>query len=302
MTIKTQPTPDDLSNLQMHLLERSIEWLAQDLETFSKRLRNRLVKDHSVLLEFLGPVSNFQFPFMALASLTLLIHSVKNPEHLRAIVSMLTNQQFTSTQQEEMYDVFSAALITTLSEVAEDAWCPALQGSWQLLLTLTRERIFSAPDMPPLAPLRQHSPFQLATPHRHYWALIVDHNVQARQSLCAHLETQGYGCYEAENGAIALHFLEGTLRIDVVVSNYHMPIMNGLQFLKALGLEHSHQYPPVILYNSHLYQDFVSEARTAGAWAIVAQPYSHAELQAIMTQAIQAQSPQLTYRSRKEDQ
>jgi len=302
MTIATQSTPADLTTLQMHLLERSIEWVAQDSEKFSNHFRNELLKHHAGFIEALVPISASQFQFMTLASLTLIIHSVKHPNHLRAILSLLTNQRFTVQQQKDMYHVFSSALMTVLSRVAEDAWCPALQGSWQSVLTRTREHIFYATDVRLAATLGQHSPFQLATRHVHNWTLIVNENEHVRKSLCAYLETQGYGCYEAENGAIALHFLEGTLPIDVVVSDYHMPIMNGLQFLQTLELKHPNQHPPVILSNRHLSQDFVNAARAAGAWAVIAQPYSHEELQVIMTQAIRAQSQPLTHRSRKEEQ
>jgi CheY-like chemotaxis protein len=60
--------------------------------------------------------------------------------------------------------------------------------------------------------------------------LVVDDNQDFRYVLSARLISAGYGVYEAANGWDALDQMEKHL-VDVVLTDYHMPELNGFEFL-----------------------------------------------------------------------
>jgi CheY-like chemotaxis protein len=64
--------------------------------------------------------------------------------------------------------------------------------------------------------------------------LIADDFGPLRTSLKKYFEARGFGtCLEAENGREALRLAE-QLRPDVVILDYSMPVMNGLDAAKAV--------------------------------------------------------------------
>ncbi len=301
MTIANRAAQAELTDLQMHLLEHSFEWVAQDPLRFSEQLRKHLLRSHPEFVDLLEHLSIPQFQLMSLTSLSLLIHSLQNPEHMRVISQFIHDQDYTLVKQRDVYEAFYNSLMNVLSEICEDAWSPALQGAWKASLELTRDRIFYRTTKSITVSQIPESPFDFATRRVHSTALVVDDDEQVRKTLCAHFGALGYDCYEAENGAIALHFLEGTLHIDVVITDNTMPILNGLQLLKALAQKPECQHPPCILCSENLSRNLVEEALDLGAWAIISKPYSHEELQAAVMTAIQATSFHQVHRTRKED-
>ena len=64
-------------------------------------------------------------------------------------------------------------------------------------------------------------------------ALLVDDEELLRRLLSRILDEAGFGVVEAENGQAALstaRIMNGTL--DLVVTDIHMPVMNGLEFAR----------------------------------------------------------------------
>jgi FixJ family two-component response regulator len=64
-----------------------------------------------------------------------------------------------------------------------------------------------------------------------------------------------------------------------------MPIINGLNFLKALSYRVNGQNVRVILLSGNMTTEMKHEAKQAGAFELLAKPYDHQELLAVVSRA-----------------
>lgn len=115
--------------------------------------------------------------------------------------------------------------------------------------------------------------------------LLIDDDRPYRQALRLYLENHGFTCKEAENGREALVLLDGGLDVDLILSDYHMPVINGLDFLKALSYRVKGQDVRVILVSGNMTKEIEKEANLAGAFALLAKPYDFQELLVLVSRA-----------------
>ncbi len=64
--------------------------------------------------------------------------------------------------------------------------------------------------------------------------LVVDDSRVSRHAIKAMLESHNFNVFEAENGEEALSVLSGTPDIKLVVSDYHMPVMDGFTLISKI--------------------------------------------------------------------
>jgi CheY-like chemotaxis protein len=95
--------------------------------------------------------------------------------------------------------------------------------------------------------------------------LVVDDNHELRYMVSARLVSAGYKVYGAANGWEALEQLEEH-SIDVVLTDYHMPEMNGFGLLSVCRVK----WPstPVVFFSGEQ-DDVAHEAVERGAFAWV---------------------------------
>jgi two-component system chemotaxis response regulator CheY len=115
--------------------------------------------------------------------------------------------------------------------------------------------------------------------------LLIDDDRPFRRALRLYLENCGFTCKEADDGLEALALLDGGLNVDLILSDYHMPIINGLNFLKALSYRVNGQNVRVILLSGNMTTEMKHEAKQAGAFELLAKPYDHQELLAVVSRA-----------------
>src|SRR5688572_18368498 len=83
--------------------------------------------------------------------------------------------------------------------------------------------------------------------------LIVDDNINNRKILRRMLEIKNIEVEEADSGLKALLVMMDQPEFDVIIMDYHMPIMDGIETIRKIkGLEPSttHEQPFIILYSS----------------------------------------------------
>lgn len=107
--------------------------------------------------------------------------------------------------------------------------------------------------------------------------LIVDDEPAVRRTVRGVLESSGYECAESENGASALAWLEEN-SVDVIIVDYHMPIINGLTLLERVTHVMNGKAPRVILLSGVLEDQHKQKAMSLGAHAVVDKPCNFREL------------------------
>ncbi len=82
--------------------------------------------------------------------------------------------------------------------------------------------------------------------------LLIDDNEDSRKILRENLELMGVSISEAKNGFEGLEQLTNRQDFDLLIIDYHMPYMNGIEVVKTIRekFELSHNELPVILLHS----------------------------------------------------
>ena len=117
--------------------------------------------------------------------------------------------------------------------------------------------------------------------------LIIDDDRTVRRALRLLLESYAFDCKEADDGLEGLTLLDGGLSVDVILSDYHMPIIDGISFLKALTYRVSGRGVPVILLSGNMTKQMEQSAKQAGAFAMIPKPYDPKKLLATISRACQ---------------
>lgn len=109
--------------------------------------------------------------------------------------------------------------------------------------------------------------------------LIVDDSSTIRRIVRNMLEDFGFSCAEAENGASALEFCR-TKRPDLVMLDWNMPVMTGIEFITALAQEKKgNDFPPVVFCTTETDMSFIERAINAGAVDYIMKPFEKGVLQ-----------------------
>jgi two-component system chemotaxis response regulator CheY len=113
--------------------------------------------------------------------------------------------------------------------------------------------------------------------------LVVDDSRVVRKVARRMLEGTGFGVAEAEDGALALSACRQRMP-DAILLDWNMPVMNGIEFLRALRSEFGPDNPPVLFCTTENDMRFVEEAIDAGAQEFIMKPFDEAILRGKLEQ------------------
>ncbi len=108
--------------------------------------------------------------------------------------------------------------------------------------------------------------------------LIVDDSRVIRKVSRHILESLQFSVEEAENGQQALEKCECAMP-DVVLLDWNMPIMSGIEFITQLRKRPSGDQPKVVFCTTENDIAHIREAISAGADEYVMKPFDHETLQ-----------------------
>lgn len=102
--------------------------------------------------------------------------------------------------------------------------------------------------------------------------LIVDDSRVVRKVARKILEELGFECDEAENGQLALDKCKETMP-QLIMLDWNMPVMTGIEFIKALRATPEGDTPKVIFCTTENEFPFIQEALGAGANEYIMKPF-----------------------------
>ncbi|MFT9400686.1 response regulator [Acetobacter sp.] len=113
-------------------------------------------------------------------------------------------------------------------------------------------------------------------------ALIVDDQASIRQVLSNSMAEIGFtNIAQRKDGKEALEYLEQN-PTHLVISDFNMPVMDGLALLRAVRSNPKIQKVAFIILTSEASKDLVQEAVKAGVNNFLAKPYTVAKLREVL--------------------
>jgi two-component system chemotaxis response regulator CheY len=96
-------------------------------------------------------------------------------------------------------------------------------------------------------------------------ALVVDDSKVMRIGIKKMLVKRGYECEEAADGSAALAMLMNGHAYDIVCTDVHMPVMNGIELVRAIRSDVKFGGVPVLVISSDSDRTSIARALLAGA-------------------------------------
>jgi two-component system, chemotaxis family, chemotaxis protein CheY len=115
--------------------------------------------------------------------------------------------------------------------------------------------------------------------------LLVDDSATARAVLRAVLLTKGVKVLEAENGKEGL-WRTRTEKVDLIFTDVHMPVMDGLQMIREIRALPAHEKTPIFVLTSDGSGERALAGKNAGANAWIIKPVNPAILWKVVEKAL----------------
>jgi len=113
-----------------------------------------------------------------------------------------------------------------------------------------------------------------------YNILIVDDSTPMRALIKKVVKASGFDVgefYEASNGKEACQVLNDAW-LDLVLTDYNMPEMNGLELLETMQQDETHQSIPVVMITTEGSQQRIEEFKAKGAADYIKKPFTPVEI------------------------
>jgi two-component system chemotaxis response regulator CheY len=112
--------------------------------------------------------------------------------------------------------------------------------------------------------------------------LIVDDSTTLVMSLSRILKSAGYEVTTAADGSEGLSKLTAGLVPAVILTDLHMPKMNGIEFIKEIRRMAATRFTPIVMLTAESDSKKRDEGRAAGASEWIIKPTEPAELIAML--------------------
>lgn len=130
---------------------------------------------------------------------------------------------------------------------------------------------------------------ELGVEVEHLKVLIVDDSKSSRGFIRRILESVGvHECYEAKSGVDGLMVLQNQM-VDLVITDYHMPEMDGKDFIQHIRCEGWQQEVPILMVTSEADQGRLAAVEQAGVSGIFDKPFDPASVKAMLAQIFSGQ-------------
>lgn len=118
--------------------------------------------------------------------------------------------------------------------------------------------------------------------------LLVDDSLTSRHYLCRVLQSIGIdNIAEAESGNEAIAFLQQQ-HVDLIVTDYHMPNMNGGEFALAVRKQLNDAHVPILMVSARAEEITLEQIEQSGVNALTDKPFEPATLRQLLANILEA--------------
>lgn len=107
--------------------------------------------------------------------------------------------------------------------------------------------------------------------------LVVDDSASLRMVVAMALTGAGYEVLEAEDGEAALRYLDGR-KVHLIISDVHMPNLNGLGLVKAVRMLPRYRFMPIIMLTTEDQANMIEEGMAMGVKAWMLKPFQPSQM------------------------
>jgi two-component system, chemotaxis family, chemotaxis protein CheY len=115
--------------------------------------------------------------------------------------------------------------------------------------------------------------------------LAVDDSPSMRDLVALTLREAGFDVTQAKDGAEALQMARGD-KFDLVLADLNMPIMNGIELIRALRAETDYRMTPILMLTTESDLTKRREGKAAGATGWIVKPFFPDQLVASLNRAL----------------
>jgi len=118
--------------------------------------------------------------------------------------------------------------------------------------------------------------------------LVVEDFKSIQDVICRSLEKQGFKISRADDGAEAWEIVKKGA-IDLVVTDFNMPNMNGMDLLKTIKSDSATAHIPVIFVTTENDIELKKEAKKHGLFTWMNKPYNFVNFLGYINHALEKQ-------------
>jgi two-component system chemotaxis response regulator CheY len=115
--------------------------------------------------------------------------------------------------------------------------------------------------------------------------IIADDSLTMRRVLCSMLEGMGreFDCLMADGGDVVLQLLDEHNDVGLILLDWNMHVMNGLDCLRAVRAREATKNIPVVMITVESMLPRIMEALKAGASNYLIKPFPPEKFQSVIT-------------------
>lgn len=117
--------------------------------------------------------------------------------------------------------------------------------------------------------------------------MVVDDSIIARKKIAFDLNMYRFNVIQASNGIEGMHLLRKHPEINLIITDYNMPKMNGLRLIKEVRRKYSRHEIACVGLSSNLSEELASQFIKGGANDFLIKPYIQEEFYCRVMQNIE---------------
>lgn len=217
-----------------------------------------------------------------LSGLRTLVLGIENPEELRSTLIQLGERHQRYGIKNKHYPPVVYALLHVLAEFGGDGIDGKTYDAWENFLHLMRAIMLESYSLEVL-PVEDQNGSSLSTVavSNSKRILLIDDDHQLLDLYQSYLELEGYLCSRVSEVAWAFTHIQMS-HYDLVLTDFQMPVMNGIQLRRNLEYVGNGCCPPFVLVTGSLNQEIRRQALDSGFEAVLKKPHDLTELSSLI--------------------